>query len=289
MLFRTVVGKSLGSEYSLRFVSFLDGCHSKCPKMAFRSGCIASRDALHSDASLQQVIFDRISEIQILIWDLCLRRDTTITNLGAVETKLLYTLHWLLLDAAEECADGDAERNAQKAPSYYLFSVSAIQVCAYCIQIWTDNLISIFFRFLSTSSLLYYLHWKNRIFKISDWRMVWKYGPPCGNSGTRIIPFLRRWFVPKDHSWKGKEFENPTRSSAMSFSEPVPNVRTNSKNYEANDNASFLPYQFNLLTMITCSSWEVTTEDEEEEASLLHPMKRSDPFRVKTQAKLKMK
>jgi hypothetical protein len=29
-------------------------------------------------------------------------RKDTIVNLGTAETKLLYTLHWVLLDAAEE-------------------------------------------------------------------------------------------------------------------------------------------------------------------------------------------
>ncbi|CAL4094797.1 unnamed protein product, partial [Meganyctiphanes norvegica] len=58
--------------------------------------------------------------------------ESTITSLGAAETKLLYTLHWIVLDAAEECADADAEKGLPKTCQfYYLFSVQTIQVFVY--------------------------------------------------------------------------------------------------------------------------------------------------------------
>lgn len=51
-------------------------------------------------------------------------------TLGAAETKLLYTLHWILLFAAEECADEDLDNikrnNDKRAP--YLFSIPTISV-----------------------------------------------------------------------------------------------------------------------------------------------------------------
>lgn len=51
-------------------------------------------------------------------------------TLGAAETKLLYTLHWILLFAAEECADEDMDNikrsNEKRAP--YLFSIPTISV-----------------------------------------------------------------------------------------------------------------------------------------------------------------
>lgn len=51
-------------------------------------------------------------------------------TLGAAETKLLYTLHWILLLAAEECADEDMENhkrpNDKRQP--YLFSIPTISV-----------------------------------------------------------------------------------------------------------------------------------------------------------------
>lgn len=59
------------------------------------------------------------------------RRESTITNLGAAETKLLYTLHWIILDAAEECVDADHERGSggrEGGGIAYHFSVATIQV-----------------------------------------------------------------------------------------------------------------------------------------------------------------
>ncbi|KAK7065543.1 Protein unc-80 [Halocaridina rubra] len=58
------------------------------------------------------------------------RRDSV--NLGAAETKLLYTLHWIVLDAAEECADADHEKGINKGTTMpYHFSVTTIQVFIY--------------------------------------------------------------------------------------------------------------------------------------------------------------
>lgn len=66
--------------------------------------------------SISSLLFNRI-------------RDGNIQNLGAVETKLMYTLHWILLDAAEECADADYEKGIiHSSPFYYLFSVPTITV-----------------------------------------------------------------------------------------------------------------------------------------------------------------
>ncbi|XP_069694360.1 protein unc-80 homolog isoform X2 [Periplaneta americana] len=60
------------------------------------------------------------------------RKDTNLQNLGAAETKLLYTLHWIILDAAEECADADYEKGIYHAsPFYYLFSIPVISLFVY--------------------------------------------------------------------------------------------------------------------------------------------------------------
>jgi hypothetical protein len=57
-------------------------------------------------------------------------------NLGAAETKLLYTLHWIILDAAEECADADYDKGIYHAsPFYYLFSIPAISVSTPSMEI----------------------------------------------------------------------------------------------------------------------------------------------------------
>lgn len=42
-----------------------------------------------------------------------------------METTLLYILHWILLDAAEECAETDADPGN---PFYYLFSIPTMSV-----------------------------------------------------------------------------------------------------------------------------------------------------------------
>lgn len=61
--------------------------------------------------------------------------------IGPVETKLLYTMQWILLYAAEECADdeggddlglAEAAEPKPKAMDQYLFSVPTITVSSNC-------------------------------------------------------------------------------------------------------------------------------------------------------------
>lgn len=56
------------------------------------------------------------------------RKDRCLSQLGTPETKLLYTLQWIILDAIEECADAEAEKGIYHPPSHFLFPISAIQV-----------------------------------------------------------------------------------------------------------------------------------------------------------------
>lgn len=56
-------------------------------------------------------------------------KEGSLQSLGAVETKLLYTLHWIIMDAAEECADADFDAGElHSSPFYYLFSIPTITV-----------------------------------------------------------------------------------------------------------------------------------------------------------------
>lgn len=56
-------------------------------------------------------------------------KDGNLQSLGALETKLLYTLHWILLDAAEECADTEYEKDLYHFSHFhYLFSIPTITV-----------------------------------------------------------------------------------------------------------------------------------------------------------------
>jgi len=51
------------------------------------------------------------------------------SGLGAAETKLLYTLHWILMDCAEECADADFEKRINHASSFhFLFPIATVTV-----------------------------------------------------------------------------------------------------------------------------------------------------------------
>ncbi|GBP89583.1 Protein unc-80 homolog [Eumeta japonica] len=53
-------------------------------------------------------------------------------SLGTVETKLLYTLHWILLDASDECADYDYENGVLYTnPFHYLFSIPTLALLVY--------------------------------------------------------------------------------------------------------------------------------------------------------------
>ena len=50
-------------------------------------------------------------------------------NLGTAETKLLYTLHWILSDAADECSlQAEEEGKLDISTFAYLFPLSAITV-----------------------------------------------------------------------------------------------------------------------------------------------------------------
>ena len=56
---------------------------------------------------------------------------------GSSETKLLYTLHWIILDAASECEDADAEKfqipqhERGSNSSFYMHSLSTLQLFVY--------------------------------------------------------------------------------------------------------------------------------------------------------------
>ena len=59
---------------------------------------------------------------------LSIRKESSF-NLGSAETKLLYTLHWLTLDAADECIlESDSAGRLDKGPFAYLYPLSAITV-----------------------------------------------------------------------------------------------------------------------------------------------------------------
>ncbi|XP_065170367.1 protein unc-80 homolog isoform X8 [Atheta coriaria] len=59
-------------------------------------------------------------------------KDGNLQMMGAMESKVLYTLHWILLDAAEECSDADYEKGIyHTSPFYYLFSIPTMTLFVY--------------------------------------------------------------------------------------------------------------------------------------------------------------
>lgn len=53
---------------------------------------------------------------------------------GSSETKLLYTLHWIILDAASECEDADSEHIALRERGHsapHMHSLSTVQLFVY--------------------------------------------------------------------------------------------------------------------------------------------------------------
>ena len=56
-----------------------------------------------------------------------LTRKESIYNIGSSESKLLYTLHWILLDAMEECCLEDAEKGIKNHQDFN-FPISSITV-----------------------------------------------------------------------------------------------------------------------------------------------------------------
>ncbi|CAH2006084.1 unnamed protein product [Acanthoscelides obtectus] len=68
-------------------------------------------------------------------------KDGNLQTLGAVETKLLYTLHWIILDAGEECSDEDFEKGVfHPSPFYYIFPISSIALFIYLFAPICNNL-----------------------------------------------------------------------------------------------------------------------------------------------------
>jgi len=60
------------------------------------------------------------------------RRKESSFNLGSAETKLLYTLHWLLLDAADECMlESESAGALDEGAFAYLYPMSAVTTFVY--------------------------------------------------------------------------------------------------------------------------------------------------------------
>lgn len=138
-----VVGKNPGSKHPSRPISKLHRGYPIHIQMEICPVFLATRHAMHSAAYQRKVGFHfdygyewwpllktpttrKLSIFQTLIN----RKDTNnLQNVGTAASKLLYTLHWTLLDAAEECADADREAGiVPREPFPYIFPLTCIQV-----------------------------------------------------------------------------------------------------------------------------------------------------------------
>lgn len=68
------------------------------------------------------------------------RKLSNFDKLGAAETKLLYTLHWIILDAAEECSDLELENGIRRPFDHYLLPVTTLELFVYLFAPLTSYL-----------------------------------------------------------------------------------------------------------------------------------------------------
>ena len=133
-------------------------------KFKFYSSRISRTTSLFQLHSLQiefglQILNNYIAYCYVLVCQLSkliLRnklnyRKESSFNLGSAETKLLYTLHWILLEAADECALAMGnEGKLDSSPFAYLFPVTAITVSLKIgtIQVINNDCCGIFYTYL---------------------------------------------------------------------------------------------------------------------------------------------
>ncbi|XP_073988249.1 unc80, NALCN channel complex subunit isoform X3 [Rhodnius prolixus] len=129
------------------------------------------------------------------------RKDTNLQNLGTSESKLLYILHWIILDAAEECAEADYEKGIyQASPFYYLFSIPCITLFVYllaplCHQVKEGDLQT--FRLENGVKL---------------WHPLWEYRHPDARCFTALCK-------PKPQAWPQSSKLQKSHETTLTFVE----------------------------------------------------------------------
>ncbi|XP_065199931.1 protein unc-80 homolog isoform X3 [Planococcus citri] len=109
------------------------------------------------------------------------RKDVMdLQTVSQTESKLLYILHWIILDAAEECADADFENGVnQHLPYYYLFPITSITLFIYMLA-------PVLHRIKESELQSYRL--ENGI---KLWRALWEYrhpDAPCFTTYCKLHP-----------------------------------------------------------------------------------------------------
>ncbi|GIY67759.1 hypothetical protein CDAR_36052 [Caerostris darwini] len=201
------------------------------------------------------------------------RKDTCIDKLGTLETKLLYTLQWIILDAAEECADAEAEKGIYHSSSSYLFHISSIQVFVYLFAPLGD--------FLKHSDFMTSFRLENGL---KLWESLWEHkhpNVPCFT--THVMPkrtFLRGRRDGQNATKFGdvfiggvplsKQLSKDQCTTSVDSSETVPTVNspasTGSENVkeesESNKSSSKEDFKKDPLFCDICSSHAVKTKDD---------------------------
>ncbi|GIX99044.1 protein unc-80 homolog [Caerostris extrusa] len=201
------------------------------------------------------------------------RKDTCIDKLGTLETKLLYTLQWIILDAAEECADAEAEKGIYHSSSSYLFHISSIQVFVYLFAPLGD--------FLKHSDFMTSFRLENGL---KLWESLWEHkhpNVPCFT--THVMPkrtFLRGRRDGQNATKFGdvfiggvplsKQLSKDQCTTSVDSSETVPTVNspasTGSENVkeesESNKSSSKEDFKKDPLFCDICSSHALKTKDD---------------------------
>lgn len=105
-------------------------CHALCSRpIAQQVGELSYHNSNNNTSPIGR---SKVSCINPICSVHALFRVKDLQSLGQAETKLLYTLHWIMLFASDECAEENPEEGAKKATGKchqnYLFSVPAISV-----------------------------------------------------------------------------------------------------------------------------------------------------------------
>jgi len=82
------------------------------------------------------LLFNRLKFIITLIFQVLSNRTETngeVDKFTTNEIKLLYTLHWIMLDAASECEDAELEQPTGRTVDSYLHSLDSIQLFVYLL------------------------------------------------------------------------------------------------------------------------------------------------------------
>ncbi|XP_053975913.1 protein unc-80 homolog [Hylaeus volcanicus] len=137
-------------------------------------------------------------------------------TLGAMETTLLYILHWILLDSAEECSESETDPGN---PFYYLFSVPTMSLFVYLFAPLCNHLKDIDFK----TNL-----------RLENGLKIWSAmcecrhpDTPCFTTHCRIKPqalWNRSFKTSKqqqmsDDVFVGENVESPPSQSASAFSD----------------------------------------------------------------------